>query len=132
MPSIAHPTTFVTSARVSHRRAALLATIVAAAGAGAVTIAVVDDGGSGTGTQSLSRPAADVRFNGGPAEGTAVQSMRSEPMVRPSEGAAVQSMRPAVIASLARPDEGVAAQSLARSYYSARYDGGPDEGASGR
>jgi hypothetical protein len=152
VPSVADPTTCIPSARFSHRKAALLATLVAAAGVGGVTIAVVDDGGSGTGSQSLSRPAPDMRFPtegaaaqsirpqpivqlNRPSEGTAVRSMRTErivPLNRPSEGTAVQSMRTAALTPLARPDEGVAVQSMARSDYSAGSDGGPEEGVLGR
>jgi hypothetical protein len=116
MRPIAHPTPVVPQVRVSHRKLVTLATILAAAAAGAVTIAVVDDGDSGTGTQSFSRPAPDVRYDGGPNEGTAALGLRSQnPAPRPAEGAAVQVMRPQPVSPATRPQEGAAALAMSQS-----------------
>ncbi len=59
------PTPLIPPLRFSRRKLALVATVATAAAAGTATIAVVDDGDSGP-VSSSSRPAPDVRYDGGP------------------------------------------------------------------
>ena len=114
MRPVAHHPLLIPSVSVPRRTAGALATILVAAAAGVATIAVVSDGESGTATQSFSRPAPDVRYDGGPNEGVAVQSMRgsSAQPVRPVEGAAVQAMRGSSPSQPVRPVEGAAVQAM--------------------
>src|SRR5688500_4931281 len=113
MRPIAHQPLPLPSVSVSRRKLTTLATIIAAAAAGATTIAVVSDGESGSGTQALSRPAPDVRYDGGPNEGGAALSLRSNPApVRPVEGVAALAMRSQPATPVSRPVEGAAVQSM--------------------